>query len=92
MCLNFTYQQVQAALAGQVPGLARLPLVADFLHRGDLVEAFGAAGRTDGRGAYWLVVLPQASERPEVLRFREWLLSQAKVTRKLIGERSSTRA
>ncbi|HEV7914231.1 MAG TPA: LysR family transcriptional regulator, partial [Albitalea sp.] len=43
--LNFTYQQVQAALAGQGVALARVALVAEQLERGDLVEPFGAAGR-----------------------------------------------
>ena len=43
--LNFTYQQVQAALAGHGVALARVPLVFEALQRGELVEPFGAAGR-----------------------------------------------
>src|SRR6185437_10546071 len=43
--LNFTYQQVQAALAGQGIALARVPLVFEALQRGELIEPFGLAGR-----------------------------------------------
>jgi LysR family glycine cleavage system transcriptional activator len=42
--LNFTYQQIQAALAGQGVALARVALVHETLARGELVEPFGAAG------------------------------------------------
>ena len=45
--LNFTYQQVQAALAGHGVALARVPLVFEALQRGELVEPFGEAGRID---------------------------------------------
>ena len=39
--LSYTYQQVQAALAGHGVALARLPLVYEALQRGELVEPFG---------------------------------------------------
>lgn len=75
MLLNFTYQQVQAALAGQGLALARLPLVAESLRRGELVEPFGAARRVSSPYAYWLITPHQgnAAQRPEVSFFSRWL-------------------
>ena len=84
--LNFTYQQVQAALSGQGVVLARLPLVAESLERGELVELFGEAGRCASPFNYWLVIAPARRERPEVQRFAEWIQAQAAVTRSMIGE------
>lgn len=84
--LNFTYQQVQAALSGQGVVLARLPLVAESLARGELVELFGEDGRCASPMNYWLVIAPSRRERPEVQRFAEWVQAQAAVTRSMIGE------
>ena len=84
--LNFTYQQVQAALAGQGVALARLALVFEALQRGELVEPFGASGRQASPYAYWLVVLPSSSARPEVQRFCAWVQAQAALTRLAISE------
>jgi LysR family glycine cleavage system transcriptional activator len=75
--LNFTYQQVQAALAGQGLALARLALVAEPLERGELVEPFGPAGRVTSPFAYWLVPWRARRERPELSAFETWLLKQA---------------
>jgi LysR family glycine cleavage system transcriptional activator len=76
--LNFTYQQIQAALAGQGVALARLNLVADAVARGELVEPFGAAGRdTSSPFAYWLIKTGAAGDRPEVAEFTHWVLEQA---------------
>ena len=55
--LNFTYQQVQAALAGHGVALARVPLVFEALQRGELVEPFGAAGRIGSPFSYWMLVV-----------------------------------
>jgi LysR family glycine cleavage system transcriptional activator len=84
--LNFTYQQVQAALSGQGVVLARLPLVAESLERGELVELFGEAGRCASPFNYWLVIAPARRDRPEVQRFAEWIQAQAAVTRSMLGE------
>lgn len=84
--LNFTYQQVQAALAGHGVALARVALVFEALQRGELVEPFGAAGRMDSPYLYWLVVAPGSRARPEVAQFCEWVLAQAADTRKAVGE------
>lgn len=86
MYLNFTYQQVQAALGGQAVALARLALVADALQRGDLVEPFGTQGRMGSPLAYWLLLSETSRQRPEVRQFGDWVLAQAALTRQAIGE------
>jgi LysR family glycine cleavage system transcriptional activator len=84
--LNFTYQQVQAALAGQGVTLARIALVAEALERGELVEPFGVAGRITSPYCYWLIVEPAGRARPEVGRFCDWVEAQATLTRAASGE------
>jgi len=79
--LNFTYQQIQAALAGQGVALARVALVSESLARGELVEPFGPVGRVTSPFAYWLVRWPARRERPEVAAFEAWVLEQAARTR-----------
>jgi LysR family glycine cleavage system transcriptional activator len=86
--LNFTYQQVQAALAGGGVALGRLALIGDSLERGDLVEAFAAERRMASPFAYWMIDLAQqrgeAGMRPEVSAFAHWLGDQAAHTRQQI--------
>jgi LysR family glycine cleavage system transcriptional activator len=84
--LNFTYQQVQAALGGQGVALARIALVYEALQRGELVEPFGAAGRIESPFAYWLIVLPGSRGRSDVGEFCDWIQQQAAQTRQAIGE------
>ena len=84
--LNFTYQQVQAALAGQGVALARVPLVLEALERGELVEPFGAAARVSSPYAYWLIPGRAAQPRPELTQLQEWLLAQAADSRRALGE------
>jgi LysR family transcriptional regulator, glycine cleavage system transcriptional activator len=84
--LNFTYQQVQAALAGHGVALARVALVFEALQRGELVEPFGPEGRMDSPYAYWLVVAKAGKSRSEVAQFCDWVLGHAAVTRRAIGE------
>lgn len=88
MSMNYTHQQVQAALAGQGVALARLALVADALARGDLVEPFGPAQRQWAEICYWLVPLAGSSgePRPEVAAFTSWVLAEAAATRQAIGD------
>ncbi len=83
--LNFTYQRIQAALAGQGVALARLPLMHESLARGDLVEPFGAAGRVTSPYAYWLVRWPRRRERPVLAAFEAWLEEQAASTRAAVS-------
>lgn len=83
--LNFTYQQVQAALAGQGVALARVSLVQEPLQRGDLVEPFGASGRLASPFAYWLVRWPARRERAPLAAFERWLLVEAEATRNALS-------
>jgi len=86
--LNFTYQQVQSALAGQGVALARLPLVAEQLQRGDLVEPFGPEGRLATPLAYWLITPANSRARKEVDEFCRWVEARAAQTRLALGEAS----
>ena len=83
--LNFTYQQIQGALAGQGVALARHALVGEALQRGDLVEPFGAAGRLASPFSYWLVRWPARRERAPLAAFERWLLHEAQRTRDELG-------
>ncbi|MDO9480455.1 MAG: LysR substrate-binding domain-containing protein [Hydrogenophaga sp.] len=82
---NYAHQIVQAALSGQGVALARLPLVADSLTSGALVEPLPHA-RMDSPLVYWLLVAPRNPMRPEVKAFCDWLQQQAAATREAIGE------
>jgi DNA-binding transcriptional LysR family regulator len=82
---NYAYQMVQAALTGQGLVLARLPLVAESLANGDLIEPL-PGHRLDSPMAYWLMIGPRSAQRPEIKAFCHWLLAQAKATRETIGE------
>lgn len=65
---NYAYQMVQAALTGQGVVLAGLPLIAESLAQGDLVEPLPKL-RLESLMAYWLVVGPRNVARPEVVAF-----------------------
>lgn len=84
--LNFTYQQVQAAQAGQGVALARVALCAEQLQQGDLVEPFGPAGRIASPYAYWLVVSSASQAREEVRQFCDWVQARAAATRVALDE------
>ncbi|MEO6895660.1 MAG: LysR family transcriptional regulator [Caldimonas sp.] len=84
--LNFTYQQVQAALAGHGVALARVPLVFEALQRGELVEPFGEAGRTTSPFSYWMLVAPGSRARPEVIEFTRWVEAEAAATRAAVDD------
>ena len=76
---------VQAALTGQGVVLARLPLVAESMANGDLVEVLPGS-RMDSPMAYWLIVGPRSAARPEIRAFCDWLQQQAQTTRETMGE------
>jgi LysR family glycine cleavage system transcriptional activator len=82
---NYAYQMVQAALAGQGVVLARLPMVAESLANGDLIEPLPNL-RMESPHAYWLIVGPRSAQRAEIKAFCGWLMEQAKATRQTIGE------
>ena len=77
---NYAHQIIQAALAGQGLAIARLPLVADALATGELVEVLPAC-RLASPLSYWLVCGPRSRERAEVQAFCQWLMLQAANTR-----------
>lgn len=79
--LNYTHQQVQAALAGQGVALARMAMVHELLARGELVEPFGAEGRIRSPAGYWLLALPQARLTAELNAFIAWVREEAGHTR-----------
>ena len=85
LSLNYTYQQIQAALAGQGVALGRVPLVFEALQRGELVEPFGATGRIASPFSYWLLAAPASRARPEVMKFCEWVEAEAALTRAAAG-------
>jgi len=82
--MNFTYQQIQAAVAGQGLALARMALVREALDRGELVEPFGPAGRVGSPYSYWLIRWPARRERPALVAFENWLIEQAAATRAVL--------
>ncbi len=82
---SYAYQMVQAALTGQGIVLARLPLIAESMANGDLIEPLPKL-RMDSPLAYWLIVGPRSSARPEIQAFCNWLRTQARITREAIGE------
>ena len=86
--LNYAHQIAQAALAGQGVALARVPLVADALAGGDLIEVLPEQ-RMDSPLAYWLLVGPRSGARPEVQAFCDWMREQAALTREVLGEGAS---
>jgi LysR family glycine cleavage system transcriptional activator len=85
MYFNYAHQIAQAALTGQGIALARMPLIADSLASGDLVEVL-PGNRLESPLAYWLIVGPRSAQRPEIKAFCAWLTVQAQVTRQTIGE------
>lgn len=87
--LNYTHQQMQAALAGQGVALARLPMVHDALERGDLIEPFGPTLRLWSPWCFWVIPTWPTNEqtpRPEVQAFVQWIGAQAALTRAAIGD------
>ena len=65
--------------------LARMPLIADSLASGDLVEVLPGF-RLDSPLVYWLLVGPRTAHRPEVKAFSDWLVDEASRTRHTVGE------
>jgi DNA-binding transcriptional LysR family regulator len=60
-----------------------MPLIADSLASGDLVEVLPGT-RLESPLAYWLVVGQRSAQRPEIKAFCAWLHAQAKMTRETI--------
>ena len=79
----FNYGEMHSR--GQGVALARLPLVAESLASGALLEPLPAC-RMDSPLAYWLMVAPRSAQRPEVKAFCDWIRRQAEITRHAIGD------
>jgi LysR family transcriptional regulator, glycine cleavage system transcriptional activator len=90
--LNYTHQQIQAALAGQGIALARWCMAGEAIERGELVEPFGTAGRIGSPFGYWLVRWPTRRQQPEVRAFDDWLLEEADATQGAITRARDTAA
>jgi LysR family glycine cleavage system transcriptional activator len=69
----------QAAIDGLGVAMAHVELVQDDLNTGRLVKAYPLVVRT--ADSYRLVSLEAESVRPEVIVFRDWLLSEAGIER-----------
>jgi len=82
---NYAHQIAQSALTGQGVALTRMPLIADSLASGDLVEVLPGT-RLESPLAYWLMVGPRSGQRAEIKAFCAWLHAQAQTTRETIGE------
>lgn len=76
--LRFTnYSEViPAALAGQGVALGRSPLVREALKDGKLVAPFRR--RAESSRAYYAVTPSRSIPRPEVARFVDWIVAEAK--------------
>ena len=76
---NYTYQSVQAAIDGLGLVLARPPLIAANLARGDLVEVL-PGHRNESPMGYWLLTSPMSTGCEEVQVFSTWLQHPASDT------------
>lgn len=76
MYFDYAQQVVQACLSGHGVALSRLPLVADSLARGELLEVLPAYRLTSPMG-YWMLTSARSRVRPEIVAFTDWLLEQA---------------
>jgi len=76
-------QVVQAAVGGQGIALGRIPILAEHLRDGRLVAPF--ARRYDSARGYYVIVAPQSAERPDVVAFVDFLVTEAG------AERTTTR-
>ncbi|HET6970546.1 MAG TPA: transcriptional regulator GcvA [Phenylobacterium sp.] len=69
------YLAIEAALAGRGVALAEASLVIDELASGRLVKPFDI--EFPSPFSQWILTLPEKAERPDIRRFRNWMLAQA---------------
>jgi LysR family glycine cleavage system transcriptional activator len=76
--LRFSHydQLIRAAIDGEGVALGRTPLVRRLINAGQLVAPFDS--RTVSSRQYFVVPSAQSTKRPEVKRFADWLLTEAK--------------
>ncbi|HEX5263437.1 MAG TPA: transcriptional regulator GcvA [Phenylobacterium sp.] len=70
-----TYLSIEAALAGRGVALAEAALVRDELAAGRLVRPFDIELMSPN--SQWILSLPEKADRPDIRRFRNWLVGQA---------------
>ena len=70
-----TYLAIEAALAGRGVALGEAALVQDELASGRLVKPFEL--ELQSTHSQWILTLPEKADRPDIRRFRNWLLAQA---------------
>lgn len=68
------YLAIEAALAGQGVALAEEALVIDELRAGRLVKPFDI--ELPSPFSQWILTLPEKAERPDIRRFRNWMVAQ----------------
>ncbi len=71
---NYTYQVIQAAVAGQGVAMGQIGLIRDLLAAGTLIAPVGR--RVDAGYGYYLAVRSGAQQRPEVAAMLDWLQQQ----------------
>lgn len=69
------YLAIEAALAGRGVALAEEALVIDDLRAGRLVKPFDV--ELPSNMSQWILTLPEKADRPDIRKFRKWLLAQA---------------
>ncbi len=69
------YLAIEAAMAGRGVALAEAALVQEELLSGRLVKPFDIELLSDF--SQWILTLPEKADRPDVRRFRNWLVQQA---------------
>lgn len=69
------YLAIEAALAGRGVALAEEALVIDDLRCGRLVKPFEL--ELPSPFSQWILTLPEKAERPDIRKFRNWMVAQA---------------
>ena len=69
------YLAIEAAMAGRGVALAEAALVQEELASGRLVKPFDIELLSSY--SQWIITLPEKADRPDIRKFRNWLLTQA---------------
>lgn len=69
------YLAIEAALAGRGVAFAEEALVIDELRAGNLVRPFDV--ELESPFSQWVLTLPEKADRPDIRKFRNWMLAQA---------------
>lgn len=78
---NMAHQQIEAALSACGLAIGRLPLIADRLTKGELLEPFGDGARVGAPYAYWLIVPSTAERDAHHDLLIDWIRDEAEMTR-----------